>query len=104
MVPAHERLQRQRRTALERHLGLVVDDQLAALDPAPELSGQRQAVDAVLVVLLGVGGKAASEPFAQYSATSAWRINSGAVRPCCGKQAMPMLAQMCSATESASSG
>ena len=48
--------------------------------------------------------KAASESLAQYIATSAWRISSGAVRPCCGKHAMPMLAQMCSATESTSSG
>ena len=105
MVPAHQRLERQRRAALERHLGLVVDDQLAALDPAPELGRQREPVDAVLVVLLGVGVRTrASEPLAQYSATSAWRISSAALRPCCGKQAMPMLAQMCSATESTSSG
>ena len=39
MVPAHERLERERRAALERHLRLVVDDELAPLDPAAELSG-----------------------------------------------------------------
>ncbi len=54
MVPAHERLERQRRAALQRHLRLVVDDQLAALDPAAELRRQREPVDAVLVILLGV--------------------------------------------------
>ena len=63
---------RQRRAALQRHLRLVVDDQLAALDPAAQLCGQREPVDAVLVVLLGVGVRSRRpSPLAQYIATSA---------------------------------
>ena len=57
MVPARQRLDAELGAAVQRHLGLVVDDELAAVQPATQLGGQREAVDAVLVVLLGVGGK-----------------------------------------------
>ena len=40
-----------RRAAGQRELGLVVDEQLAAVDPAPQLAGQGEPVDAVLVAL-----------------------------------------------------
>ena len=54
MVPAHEGLDSVRSAVLQRQLGLVVDDELAAVDALSQLAGEHQAVDAVLVVGGGV--------------------------------------------------
>ena len=51
VLPAHERLDAVATALAQRELRLVVDDELAALDAAAQLAGEREAVEAVPVAL-----------------------------------------------------
>lgn len=92
MLSAHERLDAGHSTRGDLGLGLIVENELAALQREAHVARELEAVGVGVVATGLVALLARAGGLARYMATSAWRSRVSRLSPWSGAMASPMLA------------